>query len=97
MVTQRLKRLTLDDVLVIDAAVHAHETPDKIHPYIDSEWRPALDNAAKVKHRYLNIPGYAPTNTTGGVGLFPSTRGSRVEIVWDAAQMRRELDEFYIR
>ena len=96
MVTQRLKRLTLDDVLVIDADVHAHETPDKIHPYIDPEWRPALDNAAKVKHRYLNIPGYAPTHTTGGVGTFPSTRGSRVEIVWDAAQMRRELDEFYI-
>jgi uncharacterized protein len=95
---QPQRRLTLDDVLVIDADVHAHETPDGMLPYADPEWRGALANVAKVPHRYLNRPGFGPTlpYTLPGQSL-PSARGkAREEIVWDAAQMRRELDALAI-
>ena len=95
---QPRRRLTLDDVLVIDADVHAHETPEAMLPYADPEWRDAIANVAKVPHRYLNRPAFCPTLPYGLPGqALPSARGkAREEIVWDAAQMRRELDALAI-
>jgi predicted TIM-barrel fold metal-dependent hydrolase len=89
--------LTLDDVFVVDADVHAHETPDELAPFTDPVWRKAVENATKVPRRYLDVPGYAPA--AGGPlpgAALPSNRGAREEIVWNAAQMRRDLDAFAI-
>src|SRR5579884_1856554 len=92
------RRLTLEDVLVIDADVHAHERPEELVPFCDPEWREPLANVAKVPARYLNQPAIGPAQpyTLPGSAL-PSPRGkAREEIVWDAAQMRRELDALNI-
>jgi predicted TIM-barrel fold metal-dependent hydrolase len=89
--------LTLDDVFVVDADVHAHETPTELAPFAEPAWRKAVENAARIPRRYLDVPTYAP----GGGGplpgaSLPNLRGAREEIVWNAAQMRRELDLFAI-
>lgn len=89
--------LTLDDVFVVDGDVHAHEVPAELAPFTDPAWRPAVENAARIPRRYLDIPTFTP----GGGGplpgaALPSLRGAREEIVWTAAQMRRELDAFSI-
>lgn len=91
-------RLTLDDVLVIDADVHAHEQPDQMMPFVDPKWRPALANAVETPARYLNRPGFSPAGAVGLPGsTLPSGRGKgREEIVWNAAQMRRELNDLHI-
>src|SRR5207253_931891 len=89
--------LTLEDVFVVDADVHAHETPEEIAPFVEPAWRRAVDNATKIPRRYLDVPGFAPS---GGGPLpgaaLPSLRGAREEIVWNAAQLRRDLDAFTI-
>lgn len=97
MATQAPRRLTLDDVLVVDCDVHAHETPEGLAPYMDPEWRPAMENLRPLARRYLDMPGFGPNNSPRlpGVSL-PSPRGQRVEIVYTAEQMRRELSEFSI-
>src|SRR5919204_914282 len=98
MVTEASPRLTLDDVLVVDADVHAHEQPDQIVQYTDPPWREAVANVARVPHRYLSIPGWStsPPFYLPGSSL-PTARGKvREEIVWNAAQMRRELDALSI-
>lgn len=89
--------LTLDDVFIVDADVHAHEIPDELAPFTDPAWRKAVENAAQIPRRYLDVPCYAP----GGNGplpgaALPGLRGAREEIVWTAEQMRRELDAFSI-
>lgn len=98
MTTEARTRLTLDDVLVVDADVHAHEQPDQMLEYVDPAWREALANVAKVPQRYLNIPGFSPNVAVGLPGSsLPSSRGkAREEIVWNAAQMRRELDALHV-
>src|SRR5438445_363430 len=98
MAIEARPRLTLDDVLVVDADVHAHEQPDQMLPYVDPAWRQALENVVTVPPRYLNRPGFSPHGavTLPGATL-PSPRGKvREEIVWDAAQMRRELDAMFV-
>ena len=47
MAIEARPRLTLDDILVIDADVHAHEQPDQMLLYTDPPWREALANVAK--------------------------------------------------
>src|SRR5688500_3873960 len=42
------ERLTLDDVLVVDADVHAHEQPEQMVEYVDRPWREALAHTAAV-------------------------------------------------
>jgi predicted TIM-barrel fold metal-dependent hydrolase len=88
--------LTLDDVFIVDADVHAHETPAELAPFTDPPWRTAVENAAQIPLRYLDVPGYAP----GGRGPLPSVvpplPKTREEIVWTAEQMRRELDALSI-
>jgi len=97
----RTKRLTLNDTLVVDVDVHAHDTPEALTPYIDAEWRPVLEKFRDVPRRYLDLGGYSAYNSIQGAKLpgvsLPSPRGnSRIEIVYTAEQMRRELDDFSI-
>lgn len=98
MVLEMRPRVTLDDVLIIDADVHAHEQPDQLVEYMDPLWRPAMENVAKIPHRYLNRPGFGPVGAFSLPGsVLPSARGkAREEIVWSADQMRRELDSLFI-
>lgn len=97
MAIEARERLTLDDIVVIDGDVHVHETPKGLLPYVAPAWRPALENLAQVPHRYLNMPAFCPNPGAGlpGSGVAANPK-SRVEIVWDAAQMRSELDSFGI-
>jgi uncharacterized protein len=91
------RRLSLDDVLVVDVDVHAHETADALAPLMDPQWRPAMENLRQVPRRYLDLPGFGPNHGPRLLGTsLPSPRGNREEIVWNAEQMRRELDAFSI-
>ncbi|HLZ09914.1 MAG TPA: hypothetical protein VKT80_15085, partial [Chloroflexota bacterium] len=89
--------LTLDDIFVVDADVHAHETPAELAPFTEPAWRKAVENAARIPRRYLDVPCFAPS---GGGPLpgaaLPTLRGAREEIVWNAAQLRRDLDSFSV-
>ncbi len=97
MAVEAPQRLTLDDVLIVDCDVHAHETADELAPYMDPQWRPAVENLRHVARRYLDLPGFGPNNAPRLLGAaLPSPRGGREEIVWTAEQMRRELDQFSI-
>lgn len=95
------KPLRLSNILVIDVDVHAHDTPEELEPYADLEWRQVFENLHGAPRRYLDLPGYSPFNAMYGPKLPgaipPMPRGtSRKEIVWNAEQMRKELDEFSI-
>jgi uncharacterized protein len=100
-VSESNRPLRLEDVLVIDVDVHAHDTPEELAPYADADWRPVLENLRDAPRRYLDLPGYSPFNAMYGPklpGAIPSMPrgGCRREIVWNAQQMRKELDEFSI-
>ena len=97
MAVAKPKRLALDDVLIVDCDVHAHETPEALAPYMDAEWRPAMENLTRVAHRYLNRPGFAPINQPERLGsVLPGLARQRTQIVWNAEQMRSELDALSI-
>jgi predicted TIM-barrel fold metal-dependent hydrolase len=89
--------LTLEDVFVVDGDVHVHETPNELAPFTDPKWRKAVENAARIPRRYLDVPTFAPSGTAPLPGAgFPTLRGAREEIVWNVGQLRRELDAFAI-
>jgi len=89
--------LSLDDVFVVDADVHAHEVPQELAPFTDPPWRQAVENAARIPRRYLDVPTYVGGGSSPLPGAaLPSLRGAREEIVWTSEQMRRELDAFSI-
>ena len=96
MAVEARSRVTLDDVLVIDADVHAHEQPDQMLPYIDPAWREPFGRTVSVPARYLNRPSFSPGAAVGLPGSgFPRAK-TREEIVWNAAQMRRDLDGLFV-
>jgi hypothetical protein len=79
--------LRLSEIVVVDADVHAHETPAALAPYCDKPWRRALEHLADVPERYNDIPGFAPA-----LGLDPPFPGGlNLRTVTSAAQMREEL------
>ena len=80
-------RLRLADVVVVDADVHAHETPGALAPYCEMPWRRALEQLADVPERYLDIPGFAPALKLDP----PFPGGFNLRTVTSAAQMRDEL------
>src|SRR5436190_7304504 len=81
------QRLRLADVIVVDADVHAHETPGALAPYCDMPWRRALEQLAGVPERYLDIPGFAPALKLDP----PFPGGFALRTTTSAAQMREEL------
>jgi len=86
------ERLRLADVLVVDADVHAHETPAALAPYCDMPWRRSLEQLATTPARYLDIPGFAPALKLDP----PFPGGFNLRTVTSAAQMVRELQELSI-
>src|SRR5437899_864603 len=91
-VADQATKLRLQDVVVVDADVHAHETPGALAPYCDMPWRRALENLVDVPERYLDIPGFAPQLKIDP----PFPGGLNLRTVTSAAQMREELAELSI-
>jgi predicted TIM-barrel fold metal-dependent hydrolase len=86
------ERLRLQDVIVVDADVHAHESPGALAPYCDMPWRRSLEHLAGVPERYLDIPGFAPAFKLDP----PFPGGFNLRTVTSAAQMVRELNEISV-
>jgi uncharacterized protein len=79
----------LEDVFVVDADVHVHESPKALLPYCEAPWQKSLEALQDVPERYLDIPGFSP----GGLGLsapFPGRHDAHRK-VHDPEQMRRDL------
>ncbi|HXF62928.1 MAG TPA: amidohydrolase family protein [Caldilineaceae bacterium] len=92
--TSAARRETLDDILVVDADVHVHESPAALAPYCEMPWRKSLEALANVPERYLDIPGFSPG--AGGLSApFPGGHDSR-RMVHNAAQMREELTKLSV-
>ena len=54
-----MARTPLEDLLIVDADVHVHESP-RAHPLCDPPWNVALEAVEDVPERYLDIPGFSP-------------------------------------
>lgn len=88
------RRDRLEDILVVDADVHVHESPGELAPYCDMPWRKSLEVLANVPERYLDIPGFS--SGAGGLSApFPGGHDSK-RMVTTADQMREELDKLSI-
>lgn len=83
------KRERLEDLLVVDADVHVHESPGALAPYCDMPWRKSLEVLANVPERYLDIPGFS-AGTGSLCAPFPGGHDA-TRMVHTAAQMRAEL------
>jgi uncharacterized protein len=79
----------LDDMFVVDFDVHVDQRPADLAPYCEMPWRKALEELAKVPHRYLDIPAFAPNISVWAGAAF--TTIDRAEVT-DPKQLRRDLD-----
>src|SRR5450755_3175143 len=89
---EQAPRLRLSDVLVVDADVHAHESPASLAPYCDMPWRRSLEQLSTTPARYLDIPGFAPALKLDP----PFPGGFNLRTVTSAAQMVKELNEISV-
>lgn len=87
-------RERLQDVLIIDADVHVHESPTEMAAYAEMPWRLALETAGTLPERYLDLPGFSP----GAAELGPKFPGGQgpARMVKTASQMREELHKLSI-
>ncbi|WP_245602711.1 amidohydrolase family protein [Solirubrobacter soli] len=86
---------SLDDLLIVDADVHVHESPGALAPYCDPPWDVALRTVAGVPERYLDIPGFSPGGDGTLTARFPSSHEA-TRMVHTPAQMAAELGELHI-
>ena len=88
-------RAALEDLLIVDADVHVHESPGALAPYCDAPWDVALRNVADVPERYLDIPGFSPGGDGTLTARFPTSHeGTRM--VHTPEQMAAELAEIHV-
>lgn len=83
---------TWKDLLIIDADVHVHETPEALEPYCAKPWRYAVENLKNIPENYLDQPGFSPRADP----MAPFPGGYDKRFVLDSAQMRRELDNLSV-
>ena len=57
---ERSERLTLAEMVVVDADVHVNDPPGALAPYCDQPWRMSLEALHGASYPYLHVPGYAP-------------------------------------
>ena len=89
---ERTERLTLADMVVVDADVHVNDPPGALAPYCDLPWRLSLEALHGASYPYLQVPGFAPN-----MRLDPPIQGSHAyRSVDTAAAMRAELSELEI-
>src|SRR5690606_29892160 len=81
-----------EHVLIVDADIHANDTPEALAPHCAMPWRKSLEALAGQSTGYLSIPGFAPN-----FRLDPPIPGSPApRSVKTAAAMRAELSELGI-
>lgn len=87
-------RTRWQDMLIVDADVHVHDTPKALIPYCDMPWRMSLENIKDAHENYLDIPSFSP----GQTGYQPSwpTSHERNRTVATPEQMRAELDPIHV-
>ena len=88
------RREKLEDILIVDADVHVHESQEELIPYCDMPYRVALENIKDIKETYIDIPGFSP-GTFMYEALYPSGQEG-IRMVHTTEQMRRELDEIHV-
>jgi predicted TIM-barrel fold metal-dependent hydrolase len=86
---------SLQDLLIVDADVHVHESPGALAPYCDPPWDVALRNVADVPERYLDIPGFSPGGDGTLTARFPSSHEA-TRMVHTPEQMVAELAEIHV-
>ena len=86
---------SLEDLLIVDADVHVHESPGALAPYCDPPWDVALRTVADVPERYLDIPGFSPGGDGTLTARFPSSHEA-TRMVHTPAQMVAELGVLHI-
>lgn len=82
------------DLVIVDADVHVHDTPRALLPYCDMPWRVALDNIKDAHENYLDIPGFSPGQTAYQPSWPTGQEGRRT--VLTPEQMRSELDPLHV-
>lgn len=90
----RPAKSTVDDLLIVDADVHVHESPAALAPYCDMPWKIALENIADTREVYLDIPGFSHGESSL-TARFPSAHEA-TRIVTTRDQMRDELDRIKV-
>ena len=88
-------RTPLADLLIVDADVHAHESPGELAPYCDAPWDVALRAVADVPERYLDIPGFSPGGDGTLTARFPSGHEA-TRMVHTPEQMVAELRAIHV-
>ena len=81
---ERSERLTLADMVIVDADVHVNDTPGALAPYCDLPWRMSLESLAGASYPYLLVPGFAPNlrqtrRSRAATPIARSTRRQRCE------------------
>jgi predicted TIM-barrel fold metal-dependent hydrolase len=87
-------RQSLDDLLIVDADVHVHESPAELAPYCDMPWRKSLEGMSEIRENYLDIPGFSPGTVAYGP-TFPTGHESH-RTVLTPGQMRSELSKIHV-
>jgi hypothetical protein len=83
----------LENIIIVDADVHIHESPTALIPYCDMPWRKSLEVLASVPDRYLDIPSFSPG---GGGYIAPFPGGQSGGRATDPDQLRADLDALSI-
>src|SRR5262249_38598919 len=78
-------------LFIVDADVHAHETPGGLAPHCEMPWRKSLEVLSATPGRYLDLPAFAPA--LNAWPPFPESGGDRRNTVNSAAEMRKDLDD----
>lgn len=86
----------LEDILVVDCDVHAHESPAALMPYCDMPWKKALENIKDAREWYLDIPAFSPGVSDGSYQAKFPTAHEGARMVHTAKQLREELDEIHV-
>lgn len=79
-------------VMIVDADIHANDTPDALAPHCAMPWRKSLEALSGRHGDYLSVPGFSPSFKLDP----PIPGGPAPRSVTTAAEMRAELSELGI-
>ena len=86
-------RETLATTFILDGDVHLNEPPAELAEYAEPPWDIGLREIAKIGGGYLSLPGMSPKADF----RVPWPGGqNRSQVVTNAADMRRELDDLHV-
>lgn len=78
----------LAGIRVVDVDVHVSDAPQVLAPYCEMPWRKSLEMLGKVRHGYVDVPGFAPAFRTDA----PIPGGNPSRSCRTAQEMREGLD-----